>query len=172
MSHAIIRRTSRLSFACIALLAILSIVAGGCNKQADQTSQEKRYHLVGKIVEVQSASNTLVVDSQEIPGFMAAMTMPYPVHYHADLAGLAEGDEITADIVVATDGAYLEKIVVTKKAAPNGGGQPSSDLRQPQPGDKVPDFVLVNQDGKQIHLSSIQGASAARDVYLYEVPIP
>src|ERR1700683_3013960 len=141
-------------------LVVFAAGLAGCKKQAGQEqaqSQEKRYHLIGKIVEVQSDQNTLVVDSQEIPGFMAAMTMPYTVHYHADLAGLAVGDEITADIVVATDGAYLEKIVVTKKAAPNSGGQPSSDLHQPQPGDKVPDFVLVNQDGKQIHLSSFKG---------------
>jgi protein SCO1/2 len=113
---------------------------------------------VGKIVQVQSDANTLVIDGQDIPGFMAAMTMPYPVHVHADLAGLSAGDEITADVVVGDNGAYLENIVVTKKASGSEGtGKPSSDLHQPQPGDKVPDFALVNQDGKQIHLSSFKG---------------
>jgi protein SCO1 len=152
--------------------AIFAVVLGagiaGCKKQAAQQEsspqasqqgqpQEQRYHLVGKIVQVQSDTNTLVVDGQDIPGFMGAMTMPYPVHAHADLAGLNPGDEITADVVVVNNGAYLEKIVVTKKAPAASTTQPSTDLHQPQVGDKVPDFVLVNQDGKQIRLSSFKG---------------
>ena len=124
---------------------------------SQQHRKSKRYHLVGKIVQVQSDTNTLVIDGQDIPGFMAAMTMPYPVHAHADLAGLDAGDEITADVVVTSNGAYLENIVVTKKAPATSSAQPSTDLHQPQPGDKVPDFALVNQDGKQIRLSSFKG---------------
>jgi protein SCO1/2 len=159
--------------ASLIFFAAIATGIAGCNKQATQQatqlatqqqgqpqaqSQGKRYHLVGKIVQVQSDQNTLVIDGQDIPGFMAAMTMPYPVRVHADLAGLAAGDEITADVVVGDNGAYLENIVVTKKAAGSGAaGQPSSDLHQPQPGDKVPDFTLVDQDGKQIHMSSFKG---------------
>lgn len=157
-------RKCRLTGIVLAIcLASLGAVLAGCNKQSaqqqspSQPSDEKRYHLVGKIVQVQSDTNTLVIDGQDIPGFMAAMTMPYPVHAHADLAGLNAGDEITADVVVTGNGAYLEKIVVTKKAPATTGTQPSTDLHQPQPGDKVPDFVLVNQDGRQIHLSSFKG---------------
>ena len=71
------------------------------------------------------------------------------------------GDEITADIVVGDSGAYLENIVVTKKGSGGASAKPSSDLHQPQPGDKVPDFALVNQDGKQIHLSSFKGLPSA-----------
>jgi len=57
---------------------------------------------------------------QEIVGFMAAMTMPYSVRDPKLLAPLGPGDEITADIVVTDDGAYLENIVVTKKGDGKG----------------------------------------------------
>jgi protein SCO1/2 len=165
VSHHPVPRPRRIALSFLIFLAALATGIAGCNKQAAQQqpqaqteSQGKRYHLVGKIVQVQSDQNTLVIDGQDIPGFMAAMTMPYPVHAHADLAGLGAGDEITADVVVGDGGAYLENIVVTKKATGGGGaGKPSSDLHRPQPGDKVPDFALVNQDGKQIHLSSFKG---------------
>ena len=159
----LIPRPHRAAIAFVVLFAAFATGLAGCSKQVasqqqpQAESQGKRYHLVGKIVQVQSDSNTLVIDGQDIPGFMAAMTMPYPVRVHADLAGLSAGDEITADVVVGDNGAYLENIVVTKKAAPSGAGKPSSDLHQPQPGDKVPDFALVNQDGKQIHISSFKG---------------
>jgi protein SCO1/2 len=151
------------AIASVMFLAALAAGIAGCNKQAVQQvqaqeqSQGKRYHLVGKIVQVQSDQDTLVIDGQDIPGFMGAMTMPYRVRAHADLAGLGAGDEITADVVVGDSGTFLENIVVTKKAA-GGTTKPSSEEQhQPQPGDKVPDFALVNQDGKQIRLSSFKG---------------
>ena len=71
------------------------------------------------------------------------------------LAALSPGDEITADIVVTDNDTYLENIVVTKKGT--GSANLTGPTHLPQPGEKVPDFALVNQDGKQIHLSSYQG---------------
>jgi protein SCO1/2 len=140
----------------VILLAALATGLAGCKKEQTSEEQVRRYKLVGKIIEVQTQQNTLIVDHQEIPGFMAAMTMPYPVRDARLLANLGAGDEITADVVVASDGAYLENIVVTKKGA-GDKGPPATQLHQPQPGEPVPDFVLINQDGKRIHLHSFRG---------------
>jgi protein SCO1 len=152
----IARGRRRAGIAFVFLLAALATGLAGCKKEPSPQEQVRRYHLVGKIVEVQSAQNTLIVDSQAIPGFMAAMTMPYPVRDARLLANLSAGDEITADVVIAPDGAYLENIVVTKKGA-GDKGSPSTQLHQPQPGEPVPDFVLINQDGKRIRLHSFCG---------------
>jgi len=96
------------------------------------------------------------VDGEEIPGFMAAMTMPYPVHDPKTLSALHPGDEISADVVVTADGAYLENIVVTKKA-PSGAVRPPGASHPPQRGEKVPDFAVIDQDGKRIRLSAFRG---------------
>jgi protein SCO1/2 len=56
------------------------------------------------------------VDGDAIPGFMAAMTMPYQVKDSSVLEKLSVGDQIKADIVVGNDEAHLENIVVTGKA--------------------------------------------------------
>ena len=140
------------------LLAALVAGLGGCGKK-EQAPQEqvKRYKLVGKIVEVQTAQNTLIIDGQEIPGFMAAMTMPYPVRDPKWMSNLGAGDDITADVVVASDGAYLENIVITKKGA-GGQAPPTTELHQPQPGEAVPDFAFVNQDGKRVHVRAYRGS--------------
>jgi protein SCO1 len=148
------KRVSALAFA---ILLTMAAVAAGCSKPkpAETASNVKRYHLVGKIVSIDVAQNTLMVDSQAIPGFMAAMVMPYPVRSTSQLNGLAPGDEITADVVVneSDSSAYLDNIVVTKKA----GGKPTSQLHIPQSGEQVPDFVVVNQNNKQVHLDSFRG---------------
>jgi protein SCO1 len=158
-------RAFRSSRIVILVFAALALGVAGCSKSAPQSAaqeqaqrptQAKRYHLVGKVVSIDQQQATLNVDGQEIPGFMSAMTMPYPVHDTKSLSQLSPGDEITADVVVDGDSSYLENIIVTKK----GGGttqQPSGTSRRPSPGDTIPDFVLVNQDGKRIHLASYKG---------------
>jgi protein SCO1 len=149
--------TRRSALFLATLLALAGVAIAGCSKPAAQQSAKnvKRYHLVGKIISINAAQNTLMVDGQDIPGFMSAMVMPYPVLSASQLNGLEPGDEITADVVVNEDdsSAHLENIVVTKKAS----GKPAAELHIPQPGDKVPDFVLVDQNGKRVHLSSFRG---------------
>ena len=96
-----------------------------------------------------------MIDGQEILGFMAAMTMPYPVR---DSKALAPSRPVTKSppvVVHRRPGTYLENIVVTKKG--DGPAIPRDQTHPPKPGDKVPDFALINQDGKRIHLSSYQG---------------
>jgi len=153
------RRSGNIRFTVVVLLAALGAGLASCKKseQAPAAPQQaKRYRLVGKVVSIDQQQATLNVDGQEIPGFMAAMTMPYPVKDAKSLSSLSPGDEITADVVVTNDGAYLENIVVTKKAAP-GAAKPSGASHEPKPGEAVPDFALVDQDGKRIRLSAYRG---------------
>jgi len=97
------------------------ILTLGCNKSSSPASSSqasaKRYHLKGKVVSVDKRANMVNVDSEAIPGFMDAMTMPYTVKPADELDKLAAGDAITADIVVQDDNSWLENIVVTTHGA-------------------------------------------------------
>ena len=98
----------------VLLLAVFVVVPVACKKASAPQDQAKRYHLVGKVISIDQQQSSVMIDGQEIPGFMAAMAMPYPVHDAKTLSSLGPGDEITADVVVTGDAAYLENIVVTK----------------------------------------------------------
>ena len=101
------------------LLLLLPLIA--CNQGANQPTvstppQEtaaKRYHLQGKVVSVDRRASMLNVDAEAIPGFMAAMTMPYNVKPETELDKLSPGDAISADVVVQGDNSWLENIKVT-----------------------------------------------------------
>jgi len=147
------QRWAGVAFAVL-LSAVVLALAACSKKDAPPAPQAKRYHLVGKIVSIDKDKASVMVDGQEIVGFMGAMTMPYPVRDAKQLAPLGPGDEITADVVVTDDGAYLENIVVTKKGDAKG---PTGTSNPPKPGDNVPNFAVVNQDGKRIHLRDYQG---------------
>jgi protein SCO1 len=77
----------------------------------------KRYKLTGRIVSIDKPAHSINVDGDEIPGFMAAMTMPYQVRDAGVLEKLSPGDQIKAEIVMGDDGAYLENIVPVEKAS-------------------------------------------------------
>lgn len=93
-------------------------------KQADakitadtQPPSGKRYNLTGRVVSIDKPAQSISVDGDEIPGFMAAMTMPYQLKDAGILDKLSPGDHIKAEIVAGSDGAYLENVVLTQKAA-------------------------------------------------------
>jgi protein SCO1/2 len=142
--------------ALVIFLSTIALVPVACSKKAapQPQAQAKRYQLVGKVVSIDKDQTSVMVDGKEIVGFMGAMTMAYPVRDAKALAALNPGDEITADVVVADDGGYLENIVVTKKGDGKG---PTRTSNPPKVGDKVPDFAMINQDGKRIHLREYQG---------------
>jgi protein SCO1/2 len=121
----------------------------GCAKSA---GPEQRYPIKGRVVSVDRAGMKIVVDHEEIPGYMAAMEMPFPVPDAEILRSIDGGDEIQATLVVDDLGYRLEQLFITK---PLPGGAPASaaaGATEPQPGVEVPDFKLVNQDGKQTGL--------------------
>src|ERR1700688_89526 len=76
----------------------------------------QRYHLAGRVVSVETAKQQVVVDADDIPGFMMAMTMGYAVKNPNLLTPLSREDKIKADVVVNGNDVYLENIVVVKKA--------------------------------------------------------
>ena len=79
-------------------------------------SSVKRYNLTGRVVSIDKPTHSINVDGDDIPGFMAAMTMPYQVKDAGILEKVAPGDRIKAEILVGSDGAYLENILVVQKA--------------------------------------------------------
>jgi len=150
----IVRQRTLVRAAFLIFAAAIALVPAACSKKVAPQPQAKRYQLVGKVVQIDKDHATVMVDGKEIVGFMGAMTMPYTVRDAKTLDPLGLGDEITSDVVVTDDGAFLENIVVTKKGDGKG---PTGTSNPPKVGDKVPDFAMVNQDGKRIHFRDFQG---------------
>jgi protein SCO1/2 len=149
--------------ACL-LSAFLCIPFFGCS------SSDKHYTLIGRVISKVPATRAVIVDHEEIPGFMAAMTMPYAVEDGVDLSGIEPGDRIRADIDVKPDGQYsLDRIAVTdsshREKAPK-------ETKQLWPGQDIPDIELVNQDGKMVHLAEFRGKTLLLTFIYTRCPMP
>ncbi len=147
---------------------VLTLAAAAC--QGRNANGVRRYHLQGTVVQVDKAQNRLVVDHKEIPGFMAAMAMPYPVATAQSLDQLSPGDQITADVVVTPGEIHLENIVVVKKS--DGKSAPGAQVTPSGQNQPVPDFALVNQDGKRVHFAEYRGKAVLLTFIYTRCPLP
>lgn len=145
-ARATLRPLSLAAAACLLLFA--------CSGRGDSA---RHYPLHGTITAVNAAEGFADVSADAVPGYMEAMTMPYPVPDTQVLARLAPGDEIRADLVVTDQGPHLEKIVIVKKSGQKPPRPSASAFHMLKPGDAVPDFVLVDQSGKSLDFKSFRG---------------
>src|SRR6204780_5113058 len=159
-------RNSSRRFALFFLCALLSFSAA-CNRgpspgAANAQSSAKRYAFKGKVLSIDKNARTANIDNEPVAGFMDPMVMPYTIKPPAALDQLQPGDTITADVVVhpnnaQPDNAYwLENVKVVAHSQP-AADKPTSSIHIPSPGDQVPDFQLVNQNGQHTSLHQYRG---------------
>jgi protein SCO1 len=118
----------------------------------------KQYPVRGTVVQV--TAGRVLLKHEAIPGFMEAMTMAYPVEDAATLGELHPGDQISAKLLADQDAAgptnlRLKDVVIVGEAQPDY--KPAVQYHVPATGDAVPDFSLLNQSGKTIHLKQFRG---------------
>lgn len=148
----------------------------GCSRveTTADSSKAKRYSLKGKVVAVDRGKNKATIDHEQIPGFMEAMTMDFPIREDWVWDDLAPGSEIRAELVVdsTADSPYwLEKIGIIAAARP---GQPAPPVNEnfAQIGKPVPDFQLTNQDGRKISMKDFRGKTTAVTFIYAQCPLP
>jgi protein SCO1/2 len=152
----------------LAIIAAPLLILAACN--SSKTSQQtKQYQVVGKVVSIDKPNSSLVIDAQEIKGFMPAMAMPYQVKDTAELNKVSPGDSITADLFAAGDHYWIQNIQVTQKG---NAQKTSAELQIPVPGEDVPNFELVNQSGKKISLGQYRGKALIVTFIYTQCPFP
>jgi len=169
--------TSRIpSWRAALLLGFAAAVAlaGGCRGSGEDEEPATRYRLEGRVVSVDIEGRTLGVAHEEIPGFMPAMTMEFPVRAKEAvlLPNVAPGDEVSATLAVSASRHWIEDLVVVKKGAPVPGPSAQESAPGPRPGDELPDVALVNQDGRALHLSDYRGRALALTFVFTRCPMP
>lgn len=163
-----------------AILIVVAAVLFSACKPAEvantnsASSAAKRYNLRGKVVSVDKAAKKATIEHEEIPGFMEAMTMPFPIQEDWVWDELKPGVEVRAELVVdstADQPYWLEKIGIVAAANPNQP-EPPINTNFAQIGQSVPDFSLTNQDGKRITLKNFRGKAFAVTFIYARCPLP
>ncbi len=151
------------------VLLSLSLFAAGCRKSGPAApATQKSFPVKGRIVATDPATGEVTLDHEAIPGYMEAMIMPYKLAQPDTIGEFHPGDRIAAHLVLdATRGddpsgyrhPRLDQVVVTAQARPDY--KPAVQYHVPAAGDTIPDFALLNQSGKTIHLAQFKGKVVA-----------
>jgi protein SCO1/2 len=167
---------------CAVLLAF-----GGAACRPSQTAAEaaaeaeKRYPLTGRVVSVLQERGSLLVDHDEIPGYMPRMTMEFAVGA-GDLALAKEGAELRAMLVDEGAGKFRLEGLWWQDAVAEGAVRQATDkLREDtrirgrsayrEVGENLPDFALYNQKGEVVQAARWRGKQIMLNFIYSRCPI-
>jgi protein SCO1/2 len=150
------------SFSVLILLLVAGFL-GACRRN------ENRYELKGKVVVVEKEKHLVTISHEDVKGLMPAMTMPFTVMSKADLDYLAPEDQVTATLVVDGSQSWLENLIVVRTT---GTPTVASNVAEANKGDELPNYVLKNQDGKEIRLHDYRGKALLLTFIYTRCPLP
>jgi len=138
----------------ILLLILLAVVSSlvSCNRRS---GNEKRYDLKGKVVAVEPDKQRVTIAHEDVEGYMPGMTMPFTVRNESDMQMLVPNAEVTATLVVDGKHSWIENLFVVVKQ--DAGTPVATAGVMAKEGDEVPNYTLVNQDSKPIHIKNYRG---------------
>lgn len=165
MTHKISR------FFFLSLLVCLGLSA--CKSAPPKASDgAKRFEVKGKVVSADKGEHKVTIAHEEIKDYMEAMTMPFTLLDDWVYSELKPGAQIQATLVVDQGRTWLENPVVTNIADPSLVGKIEETGAEPSPGTDVPNFTLVNQDGKKISFDKYRKQALVVTFIYTRCPMP
>lgn len=137
------------------------------------------YSVRGRVAGLTDDPTKLIIEHEEISGYMSAMTMPITVRDTALVRNLELGDAVAFDLHVRIDSTWaadLCRISDDSVAAHPARNQLDVDLpeekRMLEEGDTLPDVTLVDQDSAEVQLAEYQGEMLLLTFIYTNCPLP
>jgi protein SCO1/2 len=167
------------------MLAVTAFGFLGCQKNGDHTPGGTRadgfstnvtaYEVRGVFQEFRKGGWAAIIEHEDIPGYMEAMTMMLDVKDTNELAGLTPGDAITFRMLVTDSDGWIDRVKKTGRSTvslTNAALPATADAPELLPGALLPDCTLTNQDGRSIRLSDFKGQAIAFTFFFTRCPFP
>jgi len=146
------------------------VLLASCTSKPKELADVRRFPIEGKVIAVNQPAKEITLQHREIPGYMAAMTMPFRVHDDWVFNVAHMGDELHGTLVVNADGSYITEVSINSGAPAAVSSTTQAHL--PQTGEAVPDFSFVDQNGRRVHLRQFRGKSLLLTFIYTRCPLP
>lgn len=153
-------------------LTVLAVVIASANLAAcrSRSGNEQRYELKGVVVSVDKRGSTVTIAHEAIPNYMDGMTMPFKLKDEWAFDKMEPGNRVQATLVIDGLRSWLENIIIMQDAVDDAGAAAGSV--GPKPGEEVPDFTLVDQDGARVRLRNYKGRALVLTFIYTRCPLP
>lgn len=126
---------------------------------------------VSGIVRGRLDDGRLIIDHEEIPDYMPAMTMAFTAADPSAASGLQTGDAVRFRWRVSSDGSVADNFVVTgRTAAPAPVARAA--VKRLREGDAVPAFKLVDERGLPVTEANFMGRRTVITFIFTRCPVP
>jgi protein SCO1/2 len=157
-------------FACIVACAL---ALASCDV-AQHSQRARRVEATGVVEAVDPALKQVVIDHEDIPGVMPAMSMSFDVGDPRLLDTLAPGQKIAFTLEIRSRSFRVVAARVLEEAGAAGRSGTLADGFSGAVGEAepAPDFALVDQDGQRVALSDLRGKTLLLDFVYTHCPGP
>lgn len=140
-------------------------------------SDVRSYETRGRVISLGEDGRSVVVDHEDIPNLMPAMTMRLRALDASELRDVAAGDAIAFRLNLNSDSTWIDRVAVLEPDAVEGRpSQPAihenDGLTMAMPGEQVPSFSLIDQDGSEVSADDLRGRPYLATFIYTRCPLP
>ena len=145
------------------VLAATTIVLSGCTGVLFGCTGNSVYEVRGRVAGFGQDDRTIIIEHEDIPNLMPAMTMPFEIADSATADRFTVGDAVAFELVVRRGRAEIYNLsklpddALPRHPAATESTFAASDPGILQPGDVVPDAQLTTHAGTPLQLSDLRG---------------
>lgn len=143
-----------------------------------QTNAVQTYAVRGVVLEIPADRKSARIKHEAIPGYMAAMTMPFDVHDPHELDGVNPGDLIAFQLNVTETDGWIDRIEVKDSGQLPDPKVKVDSLRKVREvdelheGDAMPDYKFVNEQRRSMTLAQFRGQALGITFIYTRCPYP
>lgn len=169
------RNLRRFPFCTLALAVILG--ATSCSRERSAPAAaggSGEVHQVRGIVRGPYAAGSITIEHEAVPNYMPSMTMPFNVEA-ADVAALTPGDRVEFELHVNGDTSRATGFRKVGRIADEPGAPPTpprATATRLRPGDTLPAFALVDQDGQPFTADALRDRRTVITFIFTRCPVP
>ena len=153
------------------ILIIVSLFFISCN--TPQT-----YKVIGVIKDIDKDQNKLLIDHEEIPGFMVKMVMYFNLHSSIDINQFAIDDSVSFDLIIKNKNSYtlnyenLGKSLINADDDDFWNNDTESKYSLKEPGEYIENSTFLTLDNKEISLSDYNSDFTLITFIFSKCPMP
>jgi len=139
------------------------------------------YNVIGVIKLINEEERTMLIDHEEIPGFMVKMEMFFNIHESVDINKFSVNDSVSFDLFIIEKDSYTKNYQLLGKSISSNDSNDVWDWDEDQeeakynlrePGDIIDNFTFTNIYNENINLADYKSKFIALSFIFSRCPMP